>query len=586
MSLPQKHPRSPSPPMSGSPAKRVKLSDDSTPIDNAASLAVAEGAPLIKDVPGVDQLGTDMPNGGGVVKVDGEAAPGEQPNGQAEKNGSAKEKAKDEESSDDEDEDEQPEAAAEEETERKDMYLDAISRQNLDFDFERVCSKSLSNINVYCCLVCGKYFQGRGRGSYAYRHAVGENHRVWLNLETEKFYVLPEGYLVSDPSLQDIIHVLNPRYEPPSLPKLSLLPAQPSYTLAGQPYYPGYIGLNNIRANDYLNVIIHLVLHVPPLRTFLLDPRTPQLQESARPTELVKRLSTLAKRVWNPRLFKAQASPHEFLQEVSKRSEGKYTMTKQGDPVAFLGWLLNTLHKDLGGTKKSNSSIIYRAFQGEVKIQTQEVIVNKNAARPIFDISRDIKTIKSPFLFLALDLPAAPLFQDLNEMKIIPQVPLSTILAKFDGENTQEIGPTLKRHHLTRLPPYLILHIKRFTKNNFVEEKNPTIVNYPMAIDLKDYVDPKPSSPLQTMYNLLANVPHESTIASASSAGTGPGISLKKSSKVEDDTTWKARAGGGEKEKWFALQDLEVREVRADMVFLGDTVIQVWERRDMMPKQV
>lgn len=71
-------------------------------------------------------------------------------------------------------------------------------------------------------------------------------------------------------------------------------------------------------------------------------------------------------------------------------------------------------------------------------------------------------------------------------MKIIPQVPLSTILAKFDGESTQEIGPTLKRHHLTRLPPYLILHIKRFTKNNFVEEKNPTIVNYPMAIDLKD----------------------------------------------------------------------------------------------------
>jgi hypothetical protein len=34
------------------------------------------------------------------------------------------------------------------------------------------------------------------------------------------------------------------------------------------------------------------------------------------------------------------------------------------------------------------SGIIYRAFQGEVKIQTQEVIVNKNAARPIFDISR------------------------------------------------------------------------------------------------------------------------------------------------------------------------------------------------------
>lgn len=39
---------------------------------------------------------------------------------------------------------------------------------------------------MYACLVCGKYFQGRGKGSWAYRHAVGDNHRVWLNLDTEK----------------------------------------------------------------------------------------------------------------------------------------------------------------------------------------------------------------------------------------------------------------------------------------------------------------------------------------------------------------------------------------------------------------
>ncbi len=205
-----------------------------------------------------------------------------------------------------------------------------------------------------------------------------------------QFYVLPEGYLVSDPSLNDIVHVLNPRYTPSILPSLSLLPSRPSFTLAGTPYLPGFIGLNNIRANDYANVIIHLILHVPPIRTFLLDPNTPQLLETAKPppTELVKRLAQLAKRVWNPRLFKAQASPHEFLQEVLKRSEGRYKITEQGDPVAFLGWLLNTLHRDLGGSKRPNSSVIYRTFQGEVRIQTQDVIVNKQLARPAFDISR------------------------------------------------------------------------------------------------------------------------------------------------------------------------------------------------------
>ena len=51
----------------------------------------------------------------------------------------------------------------------------------------------------------------------------------------------------------------------------------------------------------------------------------------------------------------------------------------------------------------------------------------------------------------------------------------------------KEFGPTLKRHHLTALPPYLILHIKRFTKNSFVDEKNPTIVNFPLrGVELSD----------------------------------------------------------------------------------------------------
>jgi len=39
---------------------------------------------------------------------------------------------------------------------------------------------------------------------------------------------------------------------------------------------------------------------------------------------------------------------------------------------------------------------------------------------------------------------------------------------------------TMKRFELTRLPPYLIFYIKRFTKNLFFTEKNPTIVNFPV----------------------------------------------------------------------------------------------------------
>jgi hypothetical protein len=35
-------------------------------------------------------------------------------------------------------------------------WLGTIDRTRLDFDFEKLCSVSLQNANVYACLVCGK----------------------------------------------------------------------------------------------------------------------------------------------------------------------------------------------------------------------------------------------------------------------------------------------------------------------------------------------------------------------------------------------------------------------------------------------
>lgn len=94
---------------------------------------------------------------------------------------------------------EQP--AVPDERSRKCPYLDTINRNLLDFDFEKLCSVSLSKINVYACLVCGKYFQGRGIKTHAYTHSVSVDHHVFLNLETLHFYCLPDNYEIIDSSL-------------------------------------------------------------------------------------------------------------------------------------------------------------------------------------------------------------------------------------------------------------------------------------------------------------------------------------------------------------------------------------------------
>lgn len=427
---------------------------------------------------------------------------------------------------------------------------------------------SLSNINIYGCLVCGKYFQGRGRNSCAYAHAIHDDHHVFINLETTKVYVLPDGYLVSDPSLEDIAFVLAPTFTPATVRGLST-PShiqKPSYDLSSKPYIPGYIGLNNIKRNDHMNVIIHALLHVSPLRDYLLLSNM-----HGKEPELLKRFAGLAKKIWNPRLFKSQVSPHEFLQEVGRASAGKFSLEKQGDPVEFLGWLLNHVHKDLGGTKKKRSSAIFSAFQGRVRMETQQVVVRPDLGgneKPRFDIDREIKSTVSPFLFLAVELPPPPLFQDAIEKNIIPQVGIHSVLAKYDGRTTQESAGQLRRFKCQELPPYIILHFKRFTKNMFVEEKNPTIVNFPLrGLDFREYLDAPPSHP-STLYDLIANVTHESA------AGT---------THDKESTVWKvhlrAGAGGGDNEKWFLIQDLIVEEIRKEMIFLGETVLQIWERR-------
>lgn len=128
--------------------------------------------------------------------------------------------------------------------------------------------------------------------------------------------------------------------------------------------------------------------------------------------------------------------------------------------------------------------MIYKQLQGEVRVESQDFGVGQDPTEKeallMFDDAKPIKTAVTPFLFLALDLPPAPLYQDEKDKDIVPQVPLSTVLAKFDGKKVQEVANQMRRYSITRLPNFLIFHIKRFHKNSWTHEKNPTIVNFPI----------------------------------------------------------------------------------------------------------
>ena len=119
-----------------------------------------------------------------------------------------------------------------------DLYLDTIDRSLLDFDFEKLCSITLSNINVYACLVCGRYYQGRGPKSHAYFHALEVGHHVFVNMQSKRVYVLPEGYEVKSKSLNDIKFVVDPRLSKQEVAQLDT-EEKDAWDLAGKKYRPG-----------------------------------------------------------------------------------------------------------------------------------------------------------------------------------------------------------------------------------------------------------------------------------------------------------------------------------------------------------
>ncbi|GKU88874.1 hypothetical protein SLEP1_g3088 [Rubroshorea leprosula] len=444
-------------------------------------------------------------------------------------------------------------------------YLDTVNRQVLDFDFEKFCSVSLSNLNVYACLVCGKYYQGRGKKSHAYTHSLEAGHHVYINLQTEKVYCLPDGYEINDPSLDDIRHVLNPRFTREQVEQLDRN-KQWSRALDGSDYLPGMVGLNNIQLTDFVNVTIQSLMRVTPLRNFFLIPENYQHCKSP----LVHRFGELARKIWHARNFKGQVSPHEFLQAVMKASKKRFRIGMQSEPVEFMSWLLNTLHKYL--KTRNGGSIIHECFEGELEVvketQNRARGDDQNGALTESGTENDnvvIETYRMPFLMLGLDLPEPPLFKDVMEKNIIPQVPLFNILKKFDGETitTTVRPPARMRYRVTRLPPYLILHMRRFTRNNFFREKNPTLVNFPVKnLELKDYIPlPAPTNEnerLRSKYDLIANIVHDGK---------------------PDEGFYRVFVQRKSEELWYEMQDLHVSETLPQMVALSEAYMQIYEQQ-------
>lgn len=231
-------------------------------------------------------------------------------------------------------------------------YINTIRKDVLDFDLFYQCAICLSEENIYCCLVCGRFLEGIGCESHAYTHALENEHYLFINTETQEIFCVPDNYkVIEEEEIEDIKFNLRPYYSQQDIEILES-DIQKSRALNGNIIITGLIPINNLKSSVYANCAIYLLFQITEIRHQIL------LNFYSGVTKL---LGDICRKMWNAKSFKNNICPYEFFKEIEKVSKGKFTSASKSDPQDFFQWLLHIL-KFEGFLKKT----ISKSIQGKL----------------------------------------------------------------------------------------------------------------------------------------------------------------------------------------------------------------------------
>lgn len=127
---------------------------------------------------------------------------------------------------------------------------------------------------------------------------------------------------------------------------------------------------------------------------------------------------------------------------------------------------------------------------------------------------------------------------------------------------------------------YLIFQIKRFQRNSWTMDKNPTIVEFPIInLDLSDsnLVTLPESIHLEEVakncprFNLVSNITHE-TIAGDTK------VKRRKDFDAINEGTYKVDINHQTSRQWFEIQDLHVSTIDPNLIGCSESHILIYEK--------
>lgn len=424
-------------------------------------------------------------------------------------------------------------------------FLETIDKKKLDFDFEKTCSVTLSDLNVHCCLVCGKYLRGRGPNTPAFLHSVNDGHHVYVNFNTLKFYLLPEGTEIRDNGSIQLLNSLRYGIRPTFTESdIAQFPKR-CVDLNNNEYTNGFVGMND--KERAINVVLLAIAHITPIRDYLL------LLDVDKESQLIRRLSVIVRKLWSVKLFKPHVSAEEFLSFVLVNDNK--AAQHMNDPRRCLLWLFDCMAKYspiLKGITEAHCRGIVLTTKTMIKTIYDEAQNVKEFVREDSAVDRSL-----PFWMLTLDLPPKPLFKKGLNINDLPQVQLEELMNKFDGKTEKQMPHHILKYRLRKFPDYLILHFDRFDPKaqQPVKDRNQTIVEFPLVMDVNSH-----------QYMLTANIIHTSV---------KPSIGAEK----DEESRWMIQLYNDKADEWVEIDGTNVRKKEKELLFLSETYIQIWKRK-------
>ncbi|KAG0668698.1 hypothetical protein C6P45_004473 [Maudiozyma exigua] len=432
-------------------------------------------------------------------------------------------------------------ASSESELSPEDLHqlIRTINNKKLDFDSDRICSVTLTKLNIYGCLTCGKFFKGYKERSPAFLHSISENHRLFISLKNHpnNIIVLPDELEINGTTpllsrqdqklVHDIIFATNPTYDKTLIQSF---PQKCHDCTQDQLYYNGYVGLNKSISNGitYINVLVQLLAHIIPIRDYFL------LYNGSTDT-LIGKISIIIKKIWSPHLFKLNIAPDELISHLLINFPKIFNGSIR-DPQFLLNWLINQMCQLDPLLKK----LLNKTCRGKLKTQGKTV----------------------PFWNLTIILPTVSMFKDGKNIDELPQVNLQNMIVEnFLNKSNGKI--------IEQFPRYLFVYITRFdtklaqeSRDEFVvKNRNQTIVNFSESLTLP--VDSKN----KITYKIISNIVHDpqkNLLDIEKDYKSNWKIQLLKDSKVND---------------WMEIDNIKVSPKNFNLMFLDESYIQVWERQ-------